>query len=91
MIHLSIYLETLSVVKIIQMIAKAIRGFTGGSDGKESTCQAGDMDLIPGLGRAPWKRKSQLTPIFSSGKSHGRRSLVGYGPWGRRVRLNLTT
>ena len=37
------------------MIAKAIRGFTGGSDGKESACQPGDMDLIPGLGRDPGK------------------------------------
>ena len=25
----------------------------GGSDGKESTCNAGDLDLIPGLGRSP--------------------------------------
>ena len=24
--------------------------FTGGSDGKESSCNAGDLDLIPGLG-----------------------------------------
>ena len=28
-------------------------GFPGGSDGKESTCNAGDPDLIPGLGRSP--------------------------------------
>ena len=28
-------------------------GFPGGSDGKESTCNAGDLDLIPGLGRLP--------------------------------------
>ena len=25
----------------------------GGSDGKESTCNAGDLGLIPGLGRSP--------------------------------------
>ena len=25
-------------------------GFPGGSDGKESACNAGDLDLIPGLG-----------------------------------------
>ena len=25
-------------------------GFPGGSDGKESTCNAGDLGLIPGLG-----------------------------------------
>ena len=28
-------------------------GFTSGSDSKESTCNAGDLDLIPGLGRSP--------------------------------------
>ena len=28
-------------------------GFLGGSDGKESTCNAGDLDLFPGLGRFP--------------------------------------
>jgi len=25
----------------------------GGSDGKESACNAGDLGLIPGLGRSP--------------------------------------
>ena len=25
-------------------------GFSGGSDGKESTCNVGDLGLIPGLG-----------------------------------------
>ena len=30
-------------------------------------------------------------PIFLPGKSHGQRSLVGYCPWGRRVRYNLET
>jgi len=28
-------------------------GFPGGSDGKESTCNAGDHGSIPGLGRSP--------------------------------------
>ena len=28
-------------------------GFPGGSDGKESACNAGDLDLIPRLGRSP--------------------------------------
>ena len=27
-------------------------GFPGGSDGKESSCNAGDLSLIPGLGRS---------------------------------------
>ena len=29
-----------------------------------------------------WRRKWQPTPVFLPGKSHGRRSLVGYSPWG---------
>ena len=29
------------------------RGFPGGSDNKESTCNAGDLSLIPGSGRSP--------------------------------------
>ena len=28
-------------------------GFSGGSDGKESACNAGDLGSIPGLGRSP--------------------------------------
>ena len=30
-----------------------VKGFPGGSDGKESACSAGNMGLIPGLGRSP--------------------------------------
>ena len=37
----------------INMILTRKRGFHGGSDGKESACNAGDPDLIPVLGRSP--------------------------------------
>ena len=36
------------------------------------------------VGKIPWRREWQLTPVFLPGKSHGQRSLVGYSPWGRR-------
>ena len=32
-------------------------GFPGNSDGKESACSVGDLDLIPGLGRSPGEGK----------------------------------
>ena len=32
-------------------------GLSGGSNGKESACNAGDTQLIPGLGRVPGERK----------------------------------
>ena len=32
--------------------------------------------------KVPWRRKWQSTPALFSGKSHGRRRLIGYSPWG---------
>ena len=31
-----------------------------------------------------WRRKWQPTPVFLPGESHGRKSLVGYSPRGRK-------
>ena len=53
----------------------------GGSEGKASACNAGDLDSIPGSGRSPEK---EPTPVFLPGESHGRRSLVGYSLRGRK-------
>ena len=36
------------------------------------------------IGRIPWRRERQPTPVFLPGKSHGWRSLVGYSPWGHK-------
>ena len=36
-----------------KMRIKPTLGFPGGSDGKESACNVGDLDSIPGLGRSP--------------------------------------
>ena len=54
------------------------QGLPGDSAGKESTCSAGDLGLIP------WRRAWHPTPVLLPGESHGQRSLAGYGPWGRR-------
>ena len=40
-------------VNISSVSAGINLGFPGGSDGKESACNAGDSGLIPGLGRSP--------------------------------------
>ena len=41
------------VKPIDQKITVIENGFSGSSAGKESTCNAEDLDLIPGLGRSP--------------------------------------
>ena len=52
--------------------------FPGGSDGNESAFSAGDLGLIPGLGRSP----GEGTPVFLPGEFHGQESLAVYSPWG---------
>ena len=62
----------------------AILGAPGGSVVKLSTWQCRRWRkrwFSPWVGKIPWRRKWQLTLLFLLGKSHGQRSLVGYGPW----------
>ena len=59
-------------------------GFPGGSDGKESACNAGDLGSVPGLGRSPGEGNVFSTPVFLPGKSHGQRSLEGFNSWGHK-------
>ena len=39
----------------------------------------------PWVGKIPWRRKWQPTPVFLPGKSQGQRSLMGHSPWGFKV------
>ena len=56
----------------------------GGSDGKSICLQLRRPGFDPWVGKIPWRRKWQPTPVLLPWKSHGRRSLVGYSPWGRK-------
>ena len=58
----------------------AIYNITGGSDGKEPACYAGDLGLIPRLERSP--RRGHGNPLQYSclEDPHGQRSLEGYSP-----------
>ena len=40
---------------------------------------------VQSLGREdPLKKEMVTPPVFLPGESHGRRSLIGYSPWGRK-------
>ena len=59
---------------------------------KDSTCQCSRCGFDPWVGKIPWRRKRQPTPVFLPGKLHGRRSLEGCRPWGhKRVGPNNCT
>ena len=38
----------------------------------------------PWVGKSPWRRKWQTTPVSLHGKFHGQRRLVGFSPWGHK-------
>ena len=52
-----------------------------GSDGKESTCKARDLGLIPGLGICPRRGHGNTLQYSCLESPHGQRSLVRYSPW----------
>ena len=59
-------------------------GFPGCSDGKESTCNAGNLGLIPGLGSSPGGGHGNPLQYPYLENPHEQRSLVGYSPWGHK-------
>ena len=58
--------------------------FPVGSEVKSVCLQCGRPGFDPWVGKIPWRRKWQSTSVFLPGESHGRRSLVGYSPRGRK-------
>ena len=52
--------------------------------GKESFCQCRKRGFDPWLGKLPWRRKWQPTPVFLLGKPHEQSSLAGYSQWGHK-------
>ena len=68
-------------------------GFTGGTSGKEPTCQGRrcrKWGIDPWVGKIPCRRAWQPTPLFLPRESHGQRSLVGYGPYGCKESYTLS-
>ena len=49
---------------------------------------AGDTGDDPRIGKTPWRRKWQPTPVFLLGKPQGQKSLVGYRPQGHKESNN---
>ena len=56
------------------------QGFPGASDGREFAYNA-RPGFYPWVGKTPWRREWQPTPVFLLGEFHGQRSLESYSPW----------
>ena len=69
-----------------------VTGFPGGSDGKESTCNAGDPGSIPGLWEDPLEEgMATHSSILGWRIPMDRGAWWGYSPWGCRVGHNGAT
>ena len=64
-------------------------GFPGGSDGKESAYNVGDLGSTLGLARSPGGGHGNPFLYSSLKNPQGQRSLVGYSPWGHKE-LDMT-
>ena len=74
------------ILCVILVVSNFNRGFPGGSDSKESACNAGDVGSVPGSGRAPGERKG--SPLLYSCLEHSmnRRSWWLQSTGSQRVR-----
>ena len=55
--------------------------------GKESACQCrrqAQHGFSPWVGKIPWSRKRQPTPVFLPGESHGQRGLASSSSWSHK-------
>ena len=59
-------------------------GFPSGSDGKESTCNVGDLGSITWLGRSPGEGQGNPLQYSCLENPHEQRSLAGYSPRGHK-------
>ena len=81
------------ILDTIEQLIFLGRDIPGGPSGKELACQYRihkrcGFDFW--VGKIPWSRKWQPTPVFLSVKFHGQRSLVGYSPWAGKSQTEHT-
>ena len=75
--------ESFADVLAINWERASVLGFPGGSDGKGSACNVGD--LVRSLGREdPLQNGMATHPCILAWEFHGQRRLMGYCPWGHK-------
>ena len=68
-------------------------GLPSGTSDKEPACQCRRLKrhrFDSWVGKIPWRRAWQPSPVLLPGESHGQRSLAGYNLWGRKSQTRLS-
>ena len=63
-----------SAIKWASLVAQMVKNL----------CAMQETGFEPCVGKMPWRRKWQPTPVFLPGESHGWRSLAGHSPLGHK-------
>ena len=87
---LGIYYGTITLENNVAISFKVIHTHSHGASQvalvvKNPVASAGDIKRLrfhPWVGKIPWRRAWQSTPVSLPGESHGQRSLAGYSPLG---------
>ena len=69
----------MNLSSFLNTIFLGLWGFPGGTRGQYRKCKRRGFN--PTVGKFPWRRTLQLTPVFLPGDFHGQRSLVSNNPW----------
>ena len=77
-------LRFLQALPLLTMSILPLWGFSGGSDSKESACNARDLGIIPELGRFPDKGNGYPLHCFYLENSMDRRAWWDRGAWGSK-------
>ena len=79
-----LYVDIYHIYNCLYIDIYTYGGFPGGTVIRNVPANAGDEDtwVRSWVGKIPWSRKWQPTPVSWHGKFHGQRSLVDYSPWG---------
>ena len=64
--------------------SRSYRGFPWWLRWLRLRLQCGRSGFDPWVGKIPWRREQQPTPVFLPGEFHGQRRLAGYSPWGHK-------
>ena len=67
-------------------LLKAVKGFPGSPVVKNlpAVQETQESRVQSWVGKIPWRRAWQPTPVFLPGESLGQRSPEGYSPWGHK-------
>jgi len=84
-IYVLIYLQVECICRYY--VSCVYRGIPAGASSIERSCQCKRHrrhGFSPWVGKIPWRRTWQLTPVFLPGEFHRQKRLAGYNPRGHK-------